>query len=71
MDLFKAIAELQVEKEKLDRVIASLVELLHSKSGPAVPSGRSPRGRKSMSAKERLEVSARMTGYWAGRRQGR
>jgi hypothetical protein len=56
MDLFKAIAELHADKEKLDRVIASLEELLHSKSGQAVPSGRSPRGRKSMSAKERLEV---------------
>jgi len=71
MDLFKAIAELQVEKEKLDRVIASMEELQHSKSGQSAPGGRSPRGRKSMGAQERLDVSARMKRYWASRRQSR
>jgi hypothetical protein len=71
MNLFKAIAELHADEEKLDRVIASLEELQHSKSGQSAPGGRSPRGRKSMGAKERLEVSARMKRYWAGRRQGR
>jgi hypothetical protein len=69
MDLFKTIAELYVEKEKLDRVIASLEELLHSKSSQTALGGRSRRGRKSMGAKERQEVSARMKRYWAGRRQ--
>jgi hypothetical protein len=71
MDLFKTIAELHVEKEKLDRVIASMEELHHSKSGHTALGGRSRRGRKSMGAKERLEVSARMKRYWASRQQGR
>jgi hypothetical protein len=58
MDLTKTIEELRREKEKLDRVIASL-------EGFEGAMGR--RGRTSMSPEERREVAARMKRYWAGR----
>jgi len=70
MDLYKAIQELYTEKEKLERVIASLEELRDAADGgSSVLPGVKRRGRKSMDAKERLEVSARMKQYWASRRQ--
>ena len=66
MDLFEAIQKLYKEKESLLRAIAAL-ESLQQSSG--LPEGRrSRRGRKSMNAAERLEVSARMKKYWASRR---
>jgi len=70
MDLYKAIQELYAEKEKLERVIASLEELQRT-SGTlaALPKSPKRRGRKSMSAEERQEVSARMKKYWESRRQ--
>ncbi|HLI85600.1 MAG TPA: hypothetical protein VKV17_16920 [Bryobacteraceae bacterium] len=69
MDLYKAIRELYSEKEKLERVIASLEELQRT-AGGAGPrlDGVRRRGRKSMNAKERQEVSERMKKYWASRR---
>ncbi len=68
MDLYKAIQDLYAEKEKLERVIASLEELQRTAGAiPAIPK-TSRRGRKSMSAEEREEVSERMKRYWAGRR---
>jgi hypothetical protein len=69
MDLYKAIQDLYAEKEKLERVIASLEELQRS-SGP-LPELPKPkrRGRKSMSPEERQEVSERMKKYWETRRQ--
>jgi hypothetical protein len=71
MDLYKAIQELYAEKEKLERVIASLEELQRS-SGPLpdLPKSAKRRGRKSMSAEERQEVSERMRKYWESRRRG-
>ncbi len=70
MDLYKAIQELYAEKEKLERVIASLEELQRTAAGvPAIPKPGKRRGRKSMTAKERREVSERMKKYWASRRQ--
>jgi hypothetical protein len=70
MDLYKAIQELYAEKEKLERVIASLEELQRTAgSVPLAPAGGKRRGRKSMSAKERQEVSERMKRYWASRRK--
>jgi hypothetical protein len=70
MDLYKAIRELYAEKDKLERVIASLEELQRAAGGKG-PSldGASRRGRKSMNAKERQEVSERMRRYWASRRK--
>jgi hypothetical protein len=70
MDLYKAIQDLYAEKEKLERVIASLEELQRTAGSlPLPPSGGKRRGRKSMNAKERQEVSERMKRYWAGRRK--
>lgn len=71
MDLYKAIQDLYAEKEKLERVIASLEELQRTAgSVPALPKGVQRRGRKSMDAAERQEVSERMKRYWANRRKG-
>ncbi len=70
MDLYKAIQELYAEKEKLERVIASLEELQRTAGAPAVPvKPGKRRGRKFMSSKERREVSERMKKYWESRRQ--
>ena len=70
MDLYKAIQDLYKEKEKLERVIASLEELQRAGgSVPELPKQVKRRGRKSMNAKERQVVSERMRNYWASRRQ--
>jgi len=69
MDLYKAIQDLYAEKEKLERVIASLEELQRTAGSiPVLPKPAKRRGRKSMSPSERQEVSERMRKYWAGRR---
>jgi len=69
MDLYKAIQDLYAEKEKLERVIASLEELQRSAGSlPMLPKPVKRRGRKSMNANERQEVSERMRKYWASRR---
>jgi hypothetical protein len=69
MDLFKAIQDLYAEKDRLERVIASLEELQKNASSPAAaPKSSKRRGRKSMNPKERREVSARMKKYWETRR---
>jgi hypothetical protein len=67
MDLYKAIQELYEEKERLERVIASLEEL--QRTGLPLPPATKRRGRKTMDDKEREEVSARMKKYWASRKQ--
>jgi hypothetical protein len=69
MDLDPAIRYLRAEVDKLDRVIASLEKLL-TEPGPPLDAPGKRRGRKSMGAEERLEVSARMKRYWAKRRRG-
>jgi hypothetical protein len=71
MDLYKAIQDLYAEKEKLERVIASLEELQRNAGAMPVLPPKPPkrRGRKSMSSEERAEVSERMRKYWAGRRK--
>jgi hypothetical protein len=63
MDLTMTIAERRRENEKLARVIASLEEL-QTAATIAVPR----RGRRSMNAEQRREVSARMKRYWQARR---
>ena len=68
--MIKTIEELRREKQRLERVIASLEELKGPAAGTAAPV-RSRRGRKSMSPEERREVSARMKKYWAGRLDSR
>ena len=72
MDLYKAIQDLYAEKEKLERVIASFEELQKGAGTlPIMPKSPSRRGRKSMSSKERKEVSDRMKRYWESRRSVR
>ena len=51
MDLYKAIQDLYAEKEKLERVIASLEELQRTAgSVPVLPKPAKRRGRKSMNS---------------------
>ena len=71
MDLYKAIQDLYAEKEKLERVIASLEELQRAAEAaePVPASGGKRRGRKSMGSSERQQVSERMKKYWAGRKK--
>jgi 16S rRNA G1207 methylase RsmC len=70
MDLYKAIQDLYAEKEKLERVIASLEELQRAAEGGQITlHGNKRRGRKSMGEDERAEVSQRMKKYWASRRK--
>jgi hypothetical protein len=70
MDLYKVIQDLYAEKEKLERVIASLEELQKTAGTlPQVPQVSNRRGRKSMNSNERKEVSERMKKYWASRRK--
>ena len=72
MDLHKAIQQLYAEKERLERVIASLEELQRGAGAvPALTESVRRRGRKFMDPKERQEVSVRMQKYWAARRQER
>jgi hypothetical protein len=70
LDLEKAIQELRSEKERLERVIASLEELQRSAGVIPAPNERiRRRGRKFMGPQERQEVSQRMKKYWAARRK--
>jgi hypothetical protein len=69
MDLYKTIQELYAEKEKLEHVIASLEELRQVSDEVSAPARAGQRGRKSMDARERQQVSERMKQYWASRRQ--
>ncbi len=70
MDLNKAIQQLYAERERLERVIASLEELQRGAGAvPALTQSVKRRGRKFMDPKERQEVSDRMKKYWAARRK--
>ena len=74
MHLYKALQELYAQKQKLERVIASLEELRLSGSTTttsALQPGAKRRGRKTMGLEEREEVSRRMKRYWASRRKRR
>ena len=69
MDIIKALRELHAEKKRLDSVIASLeARLAAARKARTVRKSPQRRGRKSMSAAERLQVSKRMTLYWEARR---
>jgi ElaB/YqjD/DUF883 family membrane-anchored ribosome-binding protein len=74
MDLYKAIRVLHAEKRRIEEAIASLEELLASKSVTASAEldelAKKRRGRKSMPPDERRAVSQRMRRYWAQRRAG-
>jgi hypothetical protein len=76
MDLRKTIQELYEEKRRLEDAIASMEELLVSKTNAASveldgPQFKRRRGRKSMPPEERRRVSERMRKYWAQRRGGK
>ena len=66
MDLYSAIRELYDQKKRIDFAIAAL----EAKESKGWNSGnrKKRRGRKGMSADERVEVSRRMRAYWASRR---
>ncbi len=74
MDLYRAIRELVDEKRRIDRIISSLEAMLAKGTTSTVEKAAvrggtvSRRGRKSMSAEERREVSERMARYWAAKR---
>ena len=71
MDIYRAIRELELEKKRLDGVIASLEAFIaEGVDGNALPSvkPRKPRGRKVMTEQERSAVSERMRKYWDSRR---
>ena len=69
MDIVKALRELYNEKKRLDATIAALeARIKAANTGSASKAAKRRRGRKSMSAAERLEVSKRMTLYWEARR---
>lgn len=61
-ELFKLICALKAEKAKLDVVIAALEQLEAARSQPTLSKKR---GRPSMAAEERKQVSTRMKKYWA------
>jgi hypothetical protein len=71
MDLLKAIRQLYEERERLDRVIASLEELQKTAVNidQEITGTVKRRGRKGMGEEERREVSERMRQYWARRRK--
>jgi hypothetical protein len=68
VDLKETIRRLRVDLELIETAIASLEAAQAAHSGPAQTKRISTRGRKSMGATEREDVSARMKKYWASRR---
>jgi len=65
MDLYKIIGDLVEERNRIARIIESLEEAVGTREA-VIP--RKRRGRKSMDADARREVSERMRRYWAQRR---
>ncbi len=67
MDLYKAIQTLHEERNRLDKLIKSIMEM-KARGLDFAPAKRSRRGRRKMNAAERRAVSERMKRYWEGRR---
>lgn len=65
-DLYRIIRELVDERDKLDRIITSLEQMILS--GETSEPALKRRGRKSMDSAARKQVSERMKRYWAKRR---
>lgn len=65
-DLYRIIRELVDERNKLDRIIDSIEQMILS--GETSEPGLKRRGRKSMDSAARKQVSERMKRYWAKRR---
>jgi hypothetical protein len=68
MDYWAAIRDLYLNKQRLEKAIATLEAL---SKGEDVEEPVSQRGRKSMPKEEREKVSERMKRYWAARRKQR
>jgi hypothetical protein len=68
LDLIKIIHDLRQERSKLEAIIASL-EQLKGADSPSAHTQMTRRGRRSMDAAGRLEVSRRMKQYWENRRK--
>ncbi len=68
MDLFKILGELRSERDKLSQIIQSLEQLNRTSVKFTDEKIVSRRGRRSMDAEARLEVSQRMKRYWESRR---
>jgi hypothetical protein len=69
MDLYAAINDLRSRKEQVEKLIQVVEGIARERN--ASPGSVRGRGRKSMSAEERLVVSERMRKYWAGKRVAR
>ena len=68
MDLNRIIRELIQERDRIQKIIESLEQMKsQGKSSPRPAAKR--RGRKSMDAAARAEVSERMRRYWQKRRE--
>ena len=69
IDLRNVLKDLYTERERLEHVITSLEAVQQGSAAGLPPQKKTNRGRKSMGAKERREVSERMRKYWAARRK--
>ena len=69
MDFLKTLRDLYARKETVERAIATLEEMARDRNQSLPASSASRRGRKSMGAEERQEVSKRMKRYWETRRK--
>jgi hypothetical protein len=65
MDVWAALRELWLEKQRLDRTI----QILEAIERGEAPPGKPGRGRSSMPEEERKIVSERMKRYWARQRK--
>jgi hypothetical protein len=68
LDLHRTIQELHAERRRVIQLINAVEEIAQCYSLPAGEKDVRRRGRKSMSAAERQQVSDRMRKYWAMRR---
>jgi hypothetical protein len=71
MDVYRIIRELVVERDRLQRIIESLEEMVPNVREQARRPETKRRGRKSMDRAARDEVSERMKRYWAQRKAAR
>jgi len=69
IDLSKILKDLYQQRERLEHVITSLEAFQEDAGAGLNTKKKTNRGRKSMGADERLEVSERMRRYWASRRK--
>jgi hypothetical protein len=70
MDVYRIIRELALERDRLQRIIESLEEMVPNVRAEARLETKR-RGRKSMDRAARDEVSQRMKRYWAQRKAAR